>query len=157
MNVATALSKYKVTNTARLSREGRLTTVVGQAGPEKGRQGHNTVNAPLPRLFASPQVVRDDRRRERRHLARFEATLKTSQGRRIPVMLTDVSLHGCCVESDADSLRQGTFVSIGLGEEPMLPAIVRWVRGEMAGMEFLHAIPPDRFDWHDLMHAGMEI
>ena len=115
------------------------------------------MNAPLPRLYPSPQADRDDRRRERRHLARFAAVLKTSQGRQLSVMLTDVSLHGCCVQTDADAVRQGTFVSIGLGEEPMLPAIVRWVRGETAGMEFLHSVPSDRFDWHDMMHAGLEI
>lgn len=115
------------------------------------------MNAPLPRLYPSPQETRDDRRRERRHLARFEAMLKTSQGRRIPVLLADVSLHGCCVQTDADAVRQGAFVSIGMGEEPMLSAIVRWVRGDTAGMEFLHAVPPELFHWHDIMHAGMEI
>lgn len=114
------------------------------------------MNAPIGRLYAASEDTLDDRRRERRHATRFAATLEMSQGRRLAVSLADVSLHGCCVQTDAETLRQGAFVSIGLDENSMLPAIVRWVRGTAAGMEFLRAIPSDRFEWHDLLDIGLD-
>lgn len=113
------------------------------------------VNAPIGRLYASNQDTLDDRRRERRHATHFEATLETSQGRRFAVLLADISLHGCCVQTEGEALRQGGFVSIGLCENSMLPAIVRWVRGQTAGMEFLRAVPSDQREWQDLMNFGL--
>lgn len=114
------------------------------------------MNAPFRRLYTASQDGLDDRRRERRHATRFEATVETSKGGRLSVFLADVSLHGCCVQTEADALRQGAFVSIGLCEESMLPAIVRWVRGQAAGMEFLRAVPPDQVEWYDLMDHGLD-
>ncbi|MCT2400578.1 PilZ domain-containing protein [Novosphingobium mangrovi (ex Huang et al. 2023)] len=114
------------------------------------------MNAPIGRLYATTPDNLDDRRRETRHATRFEAIIETSQGRRHPVLLADVSLHGCSVQTDAETVRQGAFVSIGLYGEPMLPAIVRWVRGKAAGMEFLRSVPPDRTEWHELMDFGLQ-
>lgn len=112
------------------------------------------MNAPIGRLYAASQDTLDDRRRERRHPTRFEATLEYSQGRRLAVLLADISLHGCCVQTEEEAPRQGAFVSIGLDEHSMLPAIVRWVRGSAIGMEFLRAIPSDRVEWHELLDLG---
>lgn len=95
-----------------------------------------------------------DRRREPRHPTCFEATLEFSDGAYESVLLADVSLHGCCVRADSDLLRQGAFVAIALGAEPKVPAIVRWVRGNAAGMEFLRQVSVDRGDWHTLMEPG---
>lgn len=114
------------------------------------------MNAPIGRLYSARQDTLDDRRRERRHTTHFKAVLETSQGRRHPVLLADVSHHGCCVQTDADGLRQGAFVSIGLCDDSMLPAIVRWVRGPAAGMEFLRTVPPGQTAWRDLMDFGLD-
>lgn len=114
------------------------------------------VNAPLQNLSAPGEISAADRRREKRHVTRFEATLEFSNGGRASVLLADVSLHGCCVRADTGSLRQGAFVAIGLGAEPKVPAVIRWVRGNAAGMEFLRQVPADRFDWHSLMDPGLE-
>ena len=95
-----------------------------------------------------------ERRREERRPTSFEATLEFSNGGRASVMLADVSLHGCCVRTEAERLRQGAFVSIGMGAEPKIPAIVRWVRGSSAGMEFLLQVPVEHADWHDLISNG---
>jgi hypothetical protein len=114
------------------------------------------VNAPLKRLYAAQQATFDDRRREPRHATRFEAILETSQGRRLPVQLADISLHGCSVRAEGDGLRQGAFVSIGLCDDSMLSAVVRWVRGDAAGMEFLRAVPANQTAWHDLMDFGLD-
>ena len=114
------------------------------------------MNAPIGRLYAARQDTFDDRRRERRHATQYEAMLETSQGRRLSVRLADISHHGCCVETSGDGLRQGAFVSIGLCDHSMLPAIVRWVRGQAAGMEFLRAVPADQTAWMDLMDFGLD-
>lgn len=109
------------------------------------------VNAPFRTHSAASEFSMADRRREPRHATCFEATLEFSNGSYASALLTDVSLHGCCVRTDADTLRQGAFVSIGLGAESKMPAIVRWVRGNAAGMEFLRQVPVSRTDWHALM------
>jgi hypothetical protein len=115
----------------------------------------STVNAPLRKFIAADEASAADRRREPRHSTCFEATLEFSNGTYTSALLADVSLHGCCIRADADSLRQGAFVSIGLGAEPKIPAIVRWVRGNAAGMEFLRQVPIDRRDWHALIDNGL--
>ena len=114
------------------------------------------MNAPLGRLYAAPEASGRERRRERRHTIRFSAIVETARGGRIPVLLADVSLHGCCVQAETEALRQGAIVSIALGDDPALSAIVRWVRGAAAGLEFLHAVPHDRVEWHDLMDFGLD-
>ncbi|TCM40027.1 MULTISPECIES: PilZ domain-containing protein [Novosphingobium] len=114
------------------------------------------MNAPLARLKACSPQARDERRREDRHITCHEATLESLRGGCMGVQLADVSAHGCSVRGEATWLRQGAFVSIRLGTSAKLDAIVRWVRGDAAGMEFLHPVPADRFDWHDLMDFGFE-
>lgn len=113
------------------------------------------MNAPLARLYSSVQmrqeIAPDDRRREQRHATRYSAHVESSRGERMDTVLTDVSLHGCCVSGTAPWLRQGAFVSIGLGRSDSLRAVVRWVRGDSAGMEFLHAVPAAAREWHELM------
>ncbi len=66
--------------------------------------------------------------------------------------LADVSLHGCSLHIADSLLRVGGFVSIGIGGQPQLQAIVRWIRDGMAGMEFLAPIPAERTEWHELMN-----
>lgn len=114
------------------------------------------MNAPFGRLYAAETQSFDDRRREQRHPAHFEAFVETSQQRRMPALLADVSLHGCCVQTDEETLRQGSFVSVGLDDASIVLAVVRWVRGNAAGMEFLRAIPKDQTAWHDLMDLSLD-
>jgi len=111
-------------------------------------------SSPLARLHAKScaETEADERRREPRVPTRYSARLKSSGGAMEAAVLADVSLHGCCVSTAAGWLRQGSFVSIGLGEDlPMLAAIVRWVREGAAGMEFLRPVPSERIEWHDLI------
>lgn len=121
------------------------------------------MNAPLARLYSTAQMQQqsacDERRREERHTTSFAAWLQTSPAERLDVRLTDVSLHGCCVTGPGGVLRQGSFVSIGIGPHPPLKAVVRWVRGspsggEAAGMEFLRAVPGDATEWNVLIDLG---
>jgi hypothetical protein len=98
-----------------------------------------------------PTPVIPERRREARVKARYRATLQFSDGTSDGVHLADISMHGCCIRSDSEGLRIGRFVSIGIDEEPMLQAVIRWVRDGAAGMEFLRPIPPERSEWHELI------
>lgn len=113
------------------------------------------MNAPLARLYSSAQMRQeispDERRRELRHVTHYFAHVESLRGDRMESLLTDVSLHGCCVSGAAAWLRQGAFVSIAIGTNEALRAVVRWVRGDAAGMEFLHAVPSSAREWHDLM------
>ena len=92
-----------------------------------------------------------DRRRETRVPARYQAILQLSEGVSSEVHLADISAHGCCVRSEDQGLRIGRFVSIGIEQEPMLQAVIRWVRNDAVGMEFLRPIPPERSEWHELI------
>ncbi len=67
--------------------------------------------------------------------------------------LRDVSANGCNVRCRAGWLRGGIFISIRLGHEPPLQAIVRWVREDRCGVEFLRPITPDRELWMDLVEG----
>lgn len=88
-----------------------------------------------------------DRRREPRHATGIQGNLRASDGSGMAVRVAEISLHGCRITSERCPLRSGMFVSVGLDDQPPLEAIVRWVRGEDAGMEFLWPIPPERVEW----------
>lgn len=95
-----------------------------------------------------------ERRREPRHSAGAQATIQFISGSQFMVQLADVSLHGCCIRGETERLQQGRIVSIGLHDHPMIDGIVRWVRADTVGLEFLHPIPVERHESHDLMDTG---
>lgn len=117
------------------------------------------MNVPLARLDSEKLTKRParsrakapERRREPRISARYEATIESSKGDTENVLLADVSMHGCSIETEAAWIRNGSFISIGLDDQPKLSAIVRWVRDGSAGMEFLRPIPNDRDEWHEML------
>ena len=115
------------------------------------------MNAPLARLSSMP-VQHDadaaNRRREPRFAALAEAIMHHSGGMRSRVLIADVSRHGCCIRSESHLPQQGAFVTIGLGQEPMQPGVIRWIRDDSAGMEFLRPIPSDRREWFTIMEHG---
>ena len=57
------------------------------------------------------------------------------------------------MKCEAAWLKAGSFVSIAVGDNPALQAIVRWVRHDAAGTEFLRSIPPERTEWHKLTNS----
>jgi hypothetical protein len=88
-----------------------------------------------------------DRRRTMRAERSAEASLSTAGRTPCDAMVTDVSHHGCCVETRADWLRPGRFVAIRLADGEPLQSIVRWSQDGFAGLELLRRIPDDRADW----------
>jgi hypothetical protein len=111
------------------------------------------MTAPLARLAAAPQAPHVERRRFPRRPAWAAALLRSSHGDESPVVLADVTSHGCCVQCEADWLRVGSFVSLELEQDPALQAIIRWVRDGTAGMEFLREVSSEHAEWHALMDS----
>ena len=109
------------------------------------------MNALSSRIDEPMHAVTPERRRTVRQTVWALATMTCPRGRSAEAELTDLSLHGVRVNSQADWLRIGQFVSIALEEEPPVQAIVRWMRDGEAGMEFLRPIPADRASWYALM------
>jgi PilZ domain len=67
-------------------------------------------------------------------------TVKSSHGDRSKANIHDVSVFGCSIDCDAVWLRSGMFVSLMLSPEWSIQAVVRWVRDNRAGIEFLRPI-----------------
>jgi hypothetical protein len=108
----------------------------------------------LARLPATSEEPGAERRQFPRHEAWATAMLRSSHGEETEANIADVSTHGCCIKCEAEWLRTGSFVSIGLEDEPPLQAIIRWVRDGATGMEFLRPIPPERTEWHALLESS---
>ena len=117
------------------------------------------MTAPLIRIDGERpgfgRKAKPDRRRESRVAAGFKGILHTSQGREVHILVADVSVHGCSIRAHAPWLRIGSVVRISLSSGAGQAAIVRWLRGDAAGMEFLRPIPPDDGEWRDLLDAGI--
>ena len=102
--------------------------------------------------LAQPQgKARDDQHKGLRLVAQRRGHLNSAEGESALVAIGDVSPHGCSVQCASGRLRFGQFVSLSLEEGAALQAVVRWVREDHAGLEFLHAVPADYRDWRALM------
>jgi len=93
------------------------------------------------------------RRGTRRRAAANRVSILSLNGEEVTVDLADVSLYGCAIRSDAEWLRVGGFISIGIGGKPWVQAIVRWIRNGQAGMEFIRPLPAERSEWHALIRG----
>lgn len=82
-----------------------------------------------------PQTRRVSRLRSQTHV-----TVRSSQGDRSKALVRDVSIHGCSIQTDSTWIRLGQFVSLRMSSEWTIQAIVRWVRDDRAGLEFLRPI-----------------
>ncbi|HMP56643.1 MAG TPA: PilZ domain-containing protein [Novosphingobium sp.] len=105
----------------------------------------------FPRLVSASESTGHRRRKTERVTAQAEAWLASMQGDGMTVWLGDASTHGCSVRCAAPWLRTGRFVTITLGEEAAVQAIVRWTRDGVAGMEFLRPIEPSMREWNRLI------
>lgn len=119
------------------------------------------MTAQLDRLPSIHTIRARERRREPRYPTNCPVCLYTGGARLGAVWLVDVSPHGCCIHSPDLEIRAGVFVALGArgtlpaaAEPPLLEAIVRWVRANAAGLEFLHSVPDDARFWQDLIDNG---
>lgn len=108
----------------------------------------------IRRLGSSEQTTPASQRKASRLTARSVAQLSSLDGENVRVAIGEVSAHGCSIRCASGWLRAGRYVSIGLEEDAPLRAIVRWVREDTAGLEFLRPVPPESIEWRALMRAG---
>jgi hypothetical protein len=99
----------------------------------------------MPRL--SGEILSDqdsrtlDKRKSDRKTASGSISVESSTGMSAEAVFRDVSAYGCNIRSDAEWLRMGKFVTLRLGKSRQIPAIVRWARDNVVGLEFLRPIP----------------
>lgn len=92
--------------------------------------------------------VRPNTRRAVRRVSEAIVTLSNTRGQRSRVRLRDVSVFGCSLASAADWLRMGMFVSLRVDADWTIPAVVRWSRAGICGVEFLR--PISDAEMHDI-------
>ncbi|MGE3691933.1 MAG: PilZ domain-containing protein [Novosphingobium sp.] len=109
------------------------------------------MNVVAGRFAEAQDITPVERRRSVRHSVFAEATITSSRGLKAGAELADLSSHGVRLVTEAPWLRLGQFVSITLESDAPVQAIVRWIRGGEAGMEFLRPIPADRTAWHAII------
>lgn len=80
------------------------------------------------------------RRRAGRFPVRLVVDVSIFAGATYRSSLVDLSEHGCSLQSDSPPVKAGQFVTVNLSPSQQSAAIVRWVRGDLAGVEFLHPI-----------------
>lgn len=80
---------------------------------------------------------------ERRQFDRETATIAAAcrvRGIAYRARLSAVSQQGCCAEMAREVAAPGERVLLQLGALLVLPAVVRWVEGDQAGLEFAHPL-----------------
>lgn len=105
----------------------------------------------IARLVQPQETVRVVQRATSRLAVQRRGQISSAQGETAPVMIGETSLHGCCVQCASGWLRPGRFVSIGIEDSAPLQAVVRWVREDRAGLDFLQAVPAHRDHWQALI------
>jgi hypothetical protein len=103
--------------------------------------------ASMPRLYGASEARKTDSeaRRVARKPSQIDVTVTSAQGAETPVVIGDISSHGCSIGRDADWLKQGVFVWLRAGSEAAIIGIVRWIREETAGIEFVRPLAPGAY------------
>jgi PilZ domain len=107
----------------------------------------------LESIGALGEALLPGRRRAPRTLAHAEARVASSGGDSAIMIIGNVSAHGCNVRGQADWLRLGSFVAVGIEGSVPLQAIVRWVRDGSAGLEFMRPVPSDNMAWREMLDS----
>ena len=107
----------------------------------------------LGRIGALGETILPGRRKEVRTMVHAEASVASSHGDSAKMTIGNVSTHGCNIRGEAAWLRIGSFVGVSLEGGPPLKAIVRWVRDDSAGLEFMRPVPSGNTAWHELINS----
>ena len=92
-------------------------------------------------------------RRSVRRPVLLAAQCRTQSGLRDQGEISDISAEGCCVRTRGIYLRVGARVVLRPDGLEGLSGIVRWVRSDMAGVEFDHPIYGPVVDHIAALHA----
>lgn len=92
------------------------------------------------------------RRRAARRHAQVSAKIQSAvAGKAAMATIVDISTNGCCLTAAVDWLRTGGFITIKLERDEPVQAIVRWVRGDSAGVEFLRPLSFEQVAWRKVI------
>ncbi len=105
------------------------------------------------RLPAQLRATLPNRRRTTRTLVHIEAVVTSAHGHTAQMGISDISTHGCSLNSEAEWLRTGGFLAITLEGGSTLEGVVRWLRHGKAGVEFLRPVPSASGEWHELIET----
>ncbi len=105
------------------------------------------------RLSGPHKASLPNRRRTTRALVQIEAAVTSAHGHSAQMEIGDISAHGCSLNSEAEWLRTGGFLAITLEGGSTLEGVVRWVRHDKAGVEFLRPVPSASGEWHELIET----
>lgn len=83
--------------------------------------------------------MKPERRQSDRESAAIAAACRV-RGIAYRAELSEVSRVGCCAEMARDVALPGERVLLQLGQMLVLPAVVRWVSGGKAGLEFANPL-----------------
>ena len=100
------------------------------------------------------KVLGPDRRRAVRRAVDTQVRVSNSANKRCDSRISDFSSYGCNVKCEADWLRTGAFIAIELGDDKPVEGIVRWVRDDSCGVEFLHPLASDLEEWQALINQA---
>ena len=101
------------------------------------------MSAKLPRLVANDPRLATPRaltRKAERRPVTGAVVIQSNAGERTSARLRDISVYGCNLGCEADWLRMGRFITLRLGKDRTIHAIVRWARDGATGIEFLRPI-----------------
>lgn len=121
------------------------------------RKGFQVVATVRANSEVRQEAMQADRRRAPRAVVAAEALVTSSRGESAAMTIGNISVNGCNITGEAAWLRLGGFVTLELAEGESMSAIVRWVRGESAGLEFLRPVPPEHASWHALIDLIAEM
>lgn len=96
-----------------------------------------------------------EKRYEDRLQIRMPGTRRTKGGRRSPVLITELSIHGCRLTGGARLLSPQEQVLIKLDNRDFLEARVAWTDGDTAGLNWTRALHPAILD-HIFAHHRRE-
>ena len=80
------------------------------------------------------------RRRNQRHPMEAGAVIRTPQGMSFDATMEDVSVNGCSLRLSTAELKIGRQVLIRLDGLESLIGVIRWIRSDLAGIEFDKAL-----------------
>lgn len=113
----------------------------------------------LARLPSIHTLEKPERRREPRHPTSQGVLVRCDAALRGGAWLIDISPYGCALHGESLALRAGLIVTLRPIEAPHdartdLNAIVRWVRAEAAGLEFLRPVSHSASAWQSILSTS---
>jgi hypothetical protein len=111
--------------------------------------------AGIPKLIEAGEAIgfriRPNRREVSRYRTKAAVEVANTSGAKAAMSVEDISSHGCSIKGDVQWLRLGMILSIVLANEQPVQAVIRWVRGGKAGVEFFRPLTAAQSGWQRLI------